>query len=256
VLDLGDLTRQGAALVEQAQRRAEQVLAEARVERDRIVAGAKEKGFAQGHAEGLAKGTREGIEQGRAAAVAEYKKKLDELSASWGAAVDGFERTREELLTRTQVDVLRLALLIAAKVTKRVVATDPMVAVEQSRAVLETVVRPTALVLAVNPADRPTIERALPELVKRLPLVRHVELQEDAGVSAGSVVARGRGSQAPDGINGGSGCGVAIGGGEIDASIETQLQRIVEVLVPGLEDRPENDAGGPIAAAWGAGGDR
>jgi hypothetical protein len=96
----------------------------------------------------------------------------------------------------------------------------------------------------------------LPELVKRLPLVRHVELQEDAGVSAGSVVARGRGSQAPDGINGGSGCGVAIGGGEIDASIETQLQRIVEVLVPGLEDRPENDAGGPIAAAWGAGGDR
>ena len=242
VLDLGDLSRQASTILDQARREAEKIVRDARAERERIVAGAAEQGRAQGHAEGLARGTQEGQEKGKAAAVAEYRKRLDDLAAQWTGAVERFDAAREELLTRVQRDVLELALLIAAKVTKRVIETDPGVVVEQARSVLELVAQPTAMVLAICPEDREVLERSLPALVARLPQLRHVELQEDPSVTRGSVLARSRGAGEPAAAGGGGsgrgrgsgGGGVGGGGGgEIDATIETQLSRIVEALIPG-----------------------
>ena len=225
VLDLGDLARQGRAIVEQARRQSEQMLEDARIERDRIMAGAAEKGHAKGYAEGLARGQREGAEKGQAQAIGECKKQMEALTQGWEASLAEFERVREELLSQAQRDVLRLAILIAARVTKRTVRMDPEVAVEQTRAVLELVVRPTAVVLTVNPSDRGLVERALPAILSRLSMVRHAELREDGAVSAGSVVLSSRGGS-------GGGQGAGVGGGEIDATIETQLSRIVEALMP------------------------
>lgn len=225
VLDLGDLARQGRAMMEEARREATRIVEEAKAERDRIMAGAAEKGHAKGYAEGLAKGEREGGEKGHAAAVAEGKKQLDVLTQGWGKSLQEFEGVREELLAQTQRDVLRLALLIATRVTKRAVRIDPEIAVAQTRAVLEMIVRPTGVVLTVSPQDRAVVERALPGIVSGLSMVRHAELREDAAVSRGSVVLRNKG-------NGSGAGGGAVGGGEIDATIETQIERIVETLMP------------------------
>lgn len=250
VLDLGDLARQGREFMAQAKAQADRMLAEARAERERILAGAAEQGRAQGYAEGLAKGQKEGIDKGRAAAIAETKKRLDDLASQWSAAATQFNQAREDLLGHAQRDVLDLALVIAAKVTKRQVETDPSVAVAQTRAVLELITRPSAMALTIHPEDRALIEQALPELMKTLPMVRHVQLLDDASVSRGSVLARGLG--APNGSSaagagqnstGGANGGGGGGGGEIDASIETQLARIVEALVPGRETVDESGDG-------------
>ena len=235
VLDLGDVQQQAAQLMEQARRRAEEIVAEANAERARLLAGAEEEGRAEGTAKGLAEGRAKGEEQGKGAALAEWKKKLEELDARWTAAVGGVEAQRDAMLTEARTDVLRLALMIAEKVVKRAIAVDPGVVVSQLEAVLGLIARPTELLVAINPEDRRTAEQALPSLLAKFQSVRHVELVEDAGLARGSCVARTRGGSG-DGNGAGHG-----GGGEVDASIEAQLARIAEILLPGGETGGEDE---------------
>lgn len=245
VLDLGDLTRQGQALVESARARADQILAEARAERDRLIAGAAEKGRAEGLAKGLEEGRAKGREEGRAAATAEHRAELDRLHAAWSAALDEFAAQRQMLLNHAQADVLKLAALIAGRVVKRTIELDGRVIEDQLRAVLAAVTRPTELLLRVHPADLEVARKALPALVAAFETVRGAELVADPALSRGSCIAL---SRAAAGDHAGAGSG---GGGEIDASIETQLSRIIEAILPGgagdaAQAGPAADATGPM----------
>lgn len=223
VLDLGDLRRQGEELVRRARIEAERIVAEARAERERILAGAREEGRAEGMAKGLEEGTRLGIEQAAAAAIADHHAQVEGLEGAWRAALGAFEAEREGLVQAATRDVIALALEVARRVVKRTVELDPGVVADQLRAVLGVVTRPTELVIAINPLDRALVERALPGLVAAMPAVRHAHLVDDPGVSRGGCVARTRGDAA---------LGDA-GGGEINADIPVQLDRIVEALLPG-----------------------
>ncbi len=234
VLDLGDLTRQGQILVESARARADQLIAEAKAERDRIIAGAAEKGHAQGLAKGLEEGRKKGQEQGNTAAVAERKSQLEQIEKAWTAALGEFVSQRETMLAEAHTDVLRLATLIAGKVIKRVVAADPTVVVDQVRAVLATVTRPTELVIRVCPPDLDIAREALPQLMSTFESVRGASIEPDASLAPGSCVATTRGRD-----EGGS------GGGEINASIDVQLDRIIEVLLPGDRGRDTDGQGQP-----------
>jgi flagellar biosynthesis/type III secretory pathway protein FliH len=237
VLDLGDLQRQGAMLVTQARAQAEAIIAEARAERQRILAGAAEQGHAEGLAAGHAAGHQAGFEAGRAAALAEFKDQLAKLDAAWSAAAESFNNSREHLLRSAQRDVLRVAVRIAERVTKRVIRIDPAVAAAQLEAVLAVVVRPTRLTVRIHPDDRPTVEAALPRLAAIFTAARHVELVEDPSLTRGSCIAVTRppgSSDADTGL-----------GGEIDASISTQLDRIVEALLP-ADITPPSEPAAPV----------
>jgi hypothetical protein len=83
--------------------------------------------------------------------------------------------------------------------------------------VLELVGRPTRLVVRINPEDIERTKRDLPALAARFAGAAHAELLPDASLSRGSIVA-------------------ATEAGEIDATIETQLDRIVESLLPGARE--------------------
>ncbi|MBL8989962.1 MAG: hypothetical protein JNJ48_00110 [Phycisphaerae bacterium] len=216
VLDLGDLQRQADAILSAARQRAAAELDEARRERERLVAGAAEAGHAQGLARGLAEGRERGFEQGRAEALAANQEAIAKLRASWAAALDGWNAQRDGMLDAARRDVVGLAAMVAEKVTRRAVRLDPSAVVDQMREVLALVLRPSRLVVRVNPADRPLVEAALPEAMARFHNAQHVELMDDPGVERGSCVARLAGSD-----------------GEIDASIGTQLERIVAELLPG-----------------------
>lgn len=221
VLDLGDLSRQGQQLIDSARARADQLLAEARAERDRIIAGAAEKGHAQGLARGLEEGRRKGQEEGRAAAAAERRQQIEQIEKAWSAALAEFVSARESMLSQAHIEVLRLAVLIARKVIKREVAADPRIVEEQMRAVLATVTRPTELLIRVNPDDLEIARAALPGLIAGFEAVRGASIEPDVALARGSCIAQTRG-----------GVSDALGGGEIDASIDAQLARIVEVLLP------------------------
>lgn len=234
VLDLGDLRRQGEAIIQRAREQAAAIVREAEAERDRLVAGAAERGYAEGLARGLEEGRARGREEGHAEAMEAARQHAEALCASWEAALAEFTERREAMLLEARMDVLRLAVLIAEKVTKRVVRIDPEVAAAQVESVLGLIARPTEVVLSINPEDRAVVERVLPGVMARLGTVRGVELRDDANLERGSCVARMRGND-------------GVGGGEIDASISTQLDRIVSALLPG-EERGSS-AGEPAGGA-------
>jgi len=225
VLDLGDLRRQANDLKERAEAEAERIVAEAHAERERLIADASEEGRKAGYTQGLEEGRVEGRAEGQAEAKEEERGRIEEVTASWQRALADFERRRDDILIDARSDVLRLALLFARKVTKRVVACDTGVAESQLEAALGHVLEPTHLQVVVHPDDRDRIDDVLPALTRRLAGGASAELAVDEAVGRG-------------------GCIVRTAGGEIDATIETQVERIVARLLPSHERIDEGDIEG------------
>lgn len=214
VLDLGDLAAQGERIKAVAEKQANKVVEDAAKERARILEGATELGRKEGFERGREEGVKAGREEGRKAAIAEFQARLGELEKSWTRALESFENSRRRMLIDAERDVLVLALEIAGRIVRRSINTDPAAVSEQLAGVLALVTRPTRLVVRVNPEDEPLLRDALPALADRFPKAEHVELKSDASLTRGSCIA------------------ITAGGGVIDSTIETQLARITEVLVP------------------------
>jgi flagellar biosynthesis/type III secretory pathway protein FliH len=214
VLDLGDLARQGQTLLERARQEAARIEAEAQAERDRLIAGASEKGHAEGLERGLAEGHAQGVERGRAEAVEAQAASLETMQRAWAGALDAFEGSRSELRAQAERDVLTLAVRIGERVAKRAVEVDEQAAVGQLTEALELTMRPSRLRVRVSPGDAQTVRAAMPGLSDRLGESASVVVVEDGGLSHGSVVV-----EADETL--------------IDATIETQVGRIVDALLPG-----------------------
>lgn len=233
VMDLGDMERRGEMLRDAAREEAAKILAEARAERERLIEGARTDGFEAGLAAGRAEGLAQGKELGRTEAVRSHAEALERLIQNWETALSSFEVERDAMLLAARQDVLELALVLAERVTKRAVEIDRGVASAQLEAVLRQVVKPTALEIAVHPADMPLASQTLSRLTRELEAASHASLVADERMARGSCVAR------------------CAGGGRIDATIRTQLERAVEAAMPGGrellapagEDSPELLAG-------------
>lgn len=214
VLDLGDVMRQGEAMRAAAKESAARIVEDAKRERDRLLAAAAEQGHREGMERGTAEGRRAGEELGRRDALAEFKERLNTLDTAWSAAAVRFEQDRERMLLEARQDVLRLAIRLGELVTRRAIEVRPETVVDQLAAVLDQIARPSRLAIRMHPQDRKLVEKALPGLSQAAAKASHIELNEDATLERGSVIA------------------ATDSGGEIDASIQTQLERIAQALVP------------------------
>ena len=214
VLDLGDLSRQGVRLREAAEAKARQVLADARAEAQRLVADAEQVGFVEGHAKGLEAGRAEGLEAGRAEALAAGQQAVQQATGAFLSVAQQWEQARQELDRDAHAAVLRLAMKLARKVTHRVIEAHPEVVTDQVADALAKVLEPTDVTIALHPDDVPVVEEVLPDLLAGLGHLQKVALASDEQLQRG-------------------GCVLRLGGGQVDASLETQLRRIAELLVPG-----------------------
>jgi len=230
VLDLGDLKRQAEAVADATRAQADDIIARAQAERDRLLRGAADEGRAAGHAQGLAAGLAEGREAGRAEALKQTKDLVEALAAAWSGSLAAFEKLRDGLLCESRADLVRLAVAIAERVTKRTIDADPRVVEMQLDAALRFVTDPTRLVIRVHPDDLASAQSVLPELMRRFGESCHTRTVADPALARGSVV-------------------IDTDKGQVDASIDAQLDRLVEALLPGLPrglDTPPVNAA-PIA---------
>lgn len=226
VLDLGDLRKHGEKLVEQSRVKAAAITQEANAERERLITGASEKGFEEGRAKGYAEGLEKGRTEGHAAVLNESRSQLERLMHAWSGALGEFESVRAGILAAAKEDVLKLALDLAERITKRAIDADPKAVQPQLEAVLAVVMQPTRLRVRMNPGDLAAAGDVMPALMKRFGLGSDAELIEDPSLKRGSAV-------------------VLTDHGEIDASVETQLDRLVEALLPDRTSRaaaPEQPA--------------
>lgn len=219
VLDLGDIGQQAARIRMQAEARAGEIVTAAQQKAKQLVEQASGEGFSQGHAEGLARGLEEGREQGRQEALQKHDEQLQQVTAAWSDVIAQWEAHRQQMDQEAREAVLEFALKMAERLVHRVIEVDRSVVVDQLANALQHVLRPLDVTVKINPADKPVLEAALPQLLAEFPRLTHIKLVEDADVTSG-------------------GCSVGYGQGEIDARIETQMERVIDLMLPVEEETP------------------
>jgi len=242
VLDLGDLRAQAARLRMQAESRAAQIVNDAEAKAHKLIEAAHGQGFEQGKAEGHEQGLAEGREQGRQEALQAKAEELSQVVTAWSDVGAQWDEYRRELEREARDTVLDFALKLGERLVHRLVDIDRLIVVDQVANALSMVLEPLDVKVRIHSADRSTLEEAMPELLAEFSQFEHVRLVDDGDVGRG-------------------GCVVSYGQGEVDATIDTQLRRVLEVILPG-----QSTAGGgavervaeesPVDGEDGSAGDR
>lgn len=179
----------------------ERVLAQAGAEAERIREHARtegyEQGLAQGHADGLA-------------AIAQ-------ASSALGEALSGLQLMREQLADAVERDSVELALALAAKLLSGALEVEPERVLDTIRGALRRIGERRSITVLVAPEDLEIVSGAIGELQARAGGIERCEVQADRRVGRGGAIVR-------------------TSEGEIDARIETQLQRAREVALAGLQN--------------------
>jgi flagellar assembly protein FliH len=210
---LADIEQHAKKVLLRAQRRAEQLLAAAQAEGETIKQEARAEGLAQGHREGLAQGLEQGLQSGQQTALNEHRSQLQQAMTLLTAALASLDASRADLEATGLAEVVRLAIAIATRVTKRQGMIDPAVLTANLTEAMKLVVQSADVRLAVHPQQRATLDAVLPQLRLQWPNLAHVQVVDDATLEPG-------------------GCRIFTGEGQIDADLSGQLDRIIAELLP------------------------
>ncbi len=213
VLDLSDLRRQAAKLQAAAEAKAARIVASAEAQASAVETRAHdqayEKGFELGKVEGYEAGRKQGAEEARA----EARPQLESIEKAWQEALGKFQGHHDKTVREAKHAVLDLGLKMAERVVHRVIEVDATVIVDQVASALGYVLKPYDVSVRINSVDKPMVEEAMPQLMRELKQFEHVALVEDDTVSPG-------------------GCVLSYGQGKVDAQIETQLERVIQLMLP------------------------
>jgi flagellar assembly protein FliH len=151
-----------------------------------------------------------GHAEGRAAGAEEARLVLADAAAAMGEALKGLEAMREETAAAVERDAVELALALAGKILAGSLQARPELVVEVVQGALRRVSGQRNITVLVNPTDLETVSGAIGDLQSQANGLELCDMQPDQRVQAGSVIVR-------------------TVEGEVDASIETQLERAREV---------------------------
>ena len=221
VLDLGDLERQAEAIIARARAAADEMVAAAQAEAQGLIDTADERGYQAGLERGLGEGREQGRAEGHEESVRAGAERIEAIAEGWGAAIDRWSSQCAELLGQAREDVLLFAFALARKIVMRTPEVDPSVVQDQLREALALLGRSTVVSIAVHPDDRALVEEVLPRFLARVATNERTDIEEDERLARG-------------------GCIVHTNEGRIDATLETQLDRVAAAILR----RPEAGAAG------------
>ncbi|HOB74207.1 MAG TPA: FliH/SctL family protein [Phycisphaerae bacterium] len=227
-----DVASEARSMVEHARREAEAIRAEARkaaaeaealVNHARVEAEAiREMGRRDAEAlreaarqEGFQAGWEAGLEEGRARALAEAKDDFAQRQAhlvnAFRSVMDTVEKSRADWLAAARQDLVELAMAIARRVARHVGQRDRDVVLANLEEAVRLVGARSDVTIAVNPADAEAARLFAQSLLDLKEHWEHIQVVEEPEVSPG-------------------GCQVHWNSGSVDATLETQLDRIEEEL--------------------------
>ena len=181
------------------------VVAAARAEADAI--------REQARAEGLALGRAEGAAAAREEALAQLAPAVQALSA----AAEALVHERAQLADRTEERAVELALELADKVVAGAIEAQPARVVDVVRGALRCLIERERLQVLVHPDDLALVRESMAGLASELGGIEHVEVQEERRVGRGGALVRTADAQ-------------------VDASLNTKLERAREVVAAELRD--------------------
>lgn len=240
VLNMNDVSVQAEQIKASAKKTAEALIEQAKAKAQKVTDDHASEGYERGYADGFKKGQTDGFDQGKkrglkeghSEAVNEARQQFQPLVASWEDAGKAWDDYHNQLDMDARDSVIELALRLAEKIIHRQLLVDANVIVDQVTAALKSLTGATNLSIHINPEDRPAMSEVMPELLETFSQFKHMRVVDDANIGKG-------------------GCILIHEHGRLDASIETQLRRAVELLLPGdmdveshpvVEDEPQAPA--------------
>ena len=207
-----DLRRQCDEHVARARQQAAEMMARAEVESAELRRRASEEGYAEGQKAGLL--AAQDLIESRAAEVAagQVRAQLQSALPPLDAVVSSLENERDRWLGVWESTAVRLSAAIAEKIVRNELQNRPELTREMVREVLRLASGSPKLQLHMHPADIEQLRSVGTDVLEILSRVSDGSLVPDEGVSRGGCMAR-------------------TTHGEIDARIETQVQRIADELL-------------------------
>jgi flagellar assembly protein FliH len=153
----------------------------------------------------------EGFAAGHAAATAEGEARVAAAEEALRAAAAALAADREALADRVERGAVTLALRIAGQAVHAAVAADPDLVLDAVRGALRRIMERERVVVLVHPDDLETVRAGVAPMMDQLGGVEHWEVQAERRVARGGAVVR-------------------TADGEVDASLQTKLERAREVL--------------------------
>jgi flagellar biosynthesis/type III secretory pathway protein FliH len=149
----------------------------------------------------------EGYEAGRAEALAALAPALEALQTAVAAA----QAERLAAADQLEIHAVDLSLFLAEKVLQGALQVEPERVVEAVRGALRGIVERERVTVLVHPSDLELVREAMDELRATLGGIEHCEVQAERRVSRGGAIVRTQ-------------------DGDVDARVETKLQRAREVV--------------------------
>jgi flagellar assembly protein FliH len=218
-VDLADHLAEAQAVVDQAKRKAARILDEAdgQARRDR------DEAFKQGYVEGQKKGYQEGKAAGYQDAHDEAAKSFQEkhgnVVTDFVRSIEAIDSMKDALRIQAERDVLDFSIDLARRLTFAFGAAHRESATENLRRALKVVGAKSDVAVRVNPADVASMQEFAGAAVERAQQSPTIRIVGDESISPG-------------------GCDVIGEDTHVDATLETQMERLISCLL-GEQDRDD-----------------
>jgi flagellar assembly protein FliH len=161
----------------------------------RIEQEAYEKGFNQGEKDGLELG----------------EKKALKVVEHMGELLEGMTRLRKELVKKHEKDIVMLIVAVAKKIIQQEIQTNEEAIREVLFKAVALAAEKSKVTVRINPEDFAFVEQLRPEFFAQFSELKSITVTSDPSITQG-------------------GCLLETPYGEVDARIETQLERIYQSL--------------------------
>jgi flagellar assembly protein FliH len=153
----------------------------------------------------------EAYARGRQDGQAQVEQRLESTTQALTQALEDVCRLRESLAQTGSQDMLRLVMAVAEQIIRRTAEVDPEVVLSIIKNALQASVQADSYRIRINPADLEGVTRQKPLFLASISGLKNLNFEADADISPG-------------------GCRVDSELGDVDATIESQLESIRQAL--------------------------
>lgn len=212
VFNYDDLTAQCEEKIALVRRQAEEILGQAEREAEEMRQAAHEEGYRAGYESGASKVDYIANLKAEKFAEEQFNSKLRETLPVFLKATVELNEKREKWLNQWETAAIRLAAAIAAKVLHNAVELRPELCQINAREALKLAAGKTQVSMRMNPEDLAVLGNRVDLLSSALNWTGNIPIIPDPSIGRG-------------------GCIVQTEHGEIDARLDTQIDRIAQELL-------------------------
>ncbi len=211
-VDLADHLAEADAVIQAARHRADRIVTKAEKETESGLRDAKRTGYDKGFKEGREAGFIEGCEAARKETIERFEQEQAHVVGAIQQAVEAFDAMKQGVRIAAEHDVLQLAVQIATKLTYEIGRLDHESAKANVTRAIDLIGERTDMTIYVHPDDAEALRVFADTMMTGVERARSVRIMRDESLVRG-------------------GCRVSGGGTDIDASLDTQVEEVVSLLL-------------------------